>query len=204
MENLRWLGHDGFQIKANGKNIYIDPFKIGQDEHADMILITHSHYDHCSVEDIMKISTNETTIFITADAQSKLPDFPGKVVIAEPNRAYKKDDIVIRAVPAYNTDKMFHPRENDWLGYIIETGNERIYHSGDTDLIPEMKNLGEIDYAMLPVSGTYVMDAQQAAKAAEIIKPKVAIPMHYGAIVGQKSDAEKFKELYSGNVKIMG
>lgn len=203
MEDFKWLGHDGFKLRIAGKTIYIDPFKINVSEHADIILITHAHYDHCSVADIMKIASNETTIFITADAQSKLSEFPGKVVVVEPNAGYKKDDIVIRTVPAYNTNKMFHPKENGWVGYIIEAEGEKIYHAGDTDLIPEMRNLKDIDYAFLPVSGTYVMTAEEAAKAADIIKPKLAIPMHYNTIVGSTSDAEKFRELYKGDVKIM-
>jgi L-ascorbate metabolism protein UlaG (beta-lactamase superfamily) len=203
MEDLQWLGHDGFKLKVSGKVIYIDPFKINMNEHADLILITHSHYDHCSIEDIMKISNAESTIFVTADAQSKLADFPGKVVIVEPNSGYKKDDVIIRTVPAYNTNKMFHPKENGWVGYIIEAQGERIYHSGDTDIIPEMKSLGQIDYAFLPVSGEYVMNAEEAVQAAQIIQPKIAIPMHYDAIVGSRNDAEKFKQMYQGNVQIM-
>jgi L-ascorbate metabolism protein UlaG (beta-lactamase superfamily) len=203
MEDLQWLGHDGFKLKILGKTIYIDPFKSNVSEKADIILITHEHYDHCSVEDILRISTNETTIFITPDCQSKLSQFPGKVVIIEPNNTYDAGKISIKTVPAYNTNKMFHPKENDWVGFIIEADDERIYHAGDTDLIPEMKSFGPIDYALLPVSGTYVMDAKEAAQAAEIIKPKIAIPMHYDSIVGTTNDAEQFRELYKGNVKIM-
>ncbi|MFP4112155.1 MAG: MBL fold metallo-hydrolase [Candidatus Woesearchaeota archaeon] len=203
MEALEWLGHSGFKLKISGKTIYIDPFKINTAEPADLILITHDHYDHCSVEDIMKIATNNTLIFVTADSQSKLSNYPGKVLVVEPNGGYKLGDMVIRTIPAYNTNKMFHPKENGWVGYVIEHNGEKLYHAGDTDAIPEMKNLQNIDYALLPVSGEYVMNAEEAASAANMIRPKIAVPMHYNAIVGSVSDAERFKSLCKCQVKIM-
>ncbi len=202
IENIKWLGHASFKLTGE-KIIYIDPWKTKDDEKADIILITHEHFDHCSIEDIKKLSTSETDIFITPDCQSKLRDVKGNVKLVEPNKEYESHGIKIETVHAYNTNKKFHPKENDWVGYIITINNKRIYHAGDTDLIPEMSNLKNIDIALMPVSGTYVMTAEEAAKAAELFNPIVAIPMHCGDIVGKDEDKDKFKELCKSNTEIL-
>jgi len=193
---LKWLGHSGFLIQ-NGKTIYIDPFRITEDlPQADMILITHSHYDHCSIEDIKKIARDETIIICTADSQSKfrhidlkldirLIEVGGEIEFDEGNEK-------VWAVPAYNINKTFHEKAEDWVGYILELGEINIYHAGDTDNIPEMKHIQEIDIALLPIGGTITMNAGEAANAAIVIKPKLAIPMHFGTIVGSRGDAEIF------------
>lgn len=205
--DISWLGHDSFRITDVLENriIYIDPFKLGKAGPADIILITHDHYDHCSVEDMKKISTEKTVILAPPDCQSK---FQGKMdfrecVIMTPGKSVVMGNISVEAIPAYNTNKHFHPKDNDWLGYVVDMNSKRIYHSGDTDFIPEMSKLRNIDVALMPVSGTYVMTADEAAKAVESFKPKVAVPMHYGAIVGAKSDAEKFKQLSKVKVEIL-
>ncbi|MFH1133355.1 MAG: MBL fold metallo-hydrolase [Nanoarchaeota archaeon] len=200
--DITWLGHACFKVKA-GKTIYFDPFQLKSDEPADFILITHDHYDHCSLADIKKVATPKTIIFATPDCQSKLSSLNVRnVTLLEPGKKVAVDGLTIEAVPAYNTNKRFHPKENGWLGYILTVGGKRIYHAGDTDLIPEMQRI-KADIALLPVSGTYVMTAEEAAKAADIIKPKVAIPMHCGSIVGTLGDAERFKSLAKANVMVM-
>jgi len=200
---LKWLGHSGFLVQ-NGKTIYIDPFRIGTElPQADIILITHSHYDHCSIEDIKKIAKDGTIIICTADSQSKFRhidlkldlkpiEIGGKIEFDEGN-------IKIWAVPAYNINKTFHEKAEDWVGFILELGEINIYHAGDTDNIPEMKHIQEIDIALLPIGGTITMNAGEAASAALIIKPKLAIPMHWGSIVGNKDDAEIFVRQCSAN-----
>jgi L-ascorbate metabolism protein UlaG (beta-lactamase superfamily) len=204
---IRWLGHAGFRITdlLDDRVIYIDPYQIEESVPADVILITHSHYDHCSIEDIKRIATSKTVILAPADCQSK---FQGKVecrdaVIMTAGKSVVMGNIGIEALPAYNTDKEFHPKDNEWVGYVLDMNSKRIYHSGDSDMIPEMAELRNIDVALLPVSGTYVMTAEEAVKAIESFEPGLAIPMHYGAIVGDKSDAEKFKELSSFPVQIL-
>lgn len=197
-KNIYWLGHDGFRIDSV-KTIYFDPFKISFGPYADIVCVSHEHFDHCSPEDIKKVSKPETVIFTEAMSAGKLE---GDVRTLKPGDAADVDNVKIRTVPAYNVDKNFHPIENGWLGFIVEIGGMRIYHAGDTDFIPEMKDL-EVDIALLPVSGTYVMTAEQAAEAALAIKPKLAIPMHYGAIVGGANDAEKFKTLLEGKIDVM-
>lgn len=202
--DIIWLGHSGFKIKGS-KLIYIDPFRTGEQEKADIILVTHEHYDHCSIEDVVKLVKQDTVVIATPGCQSKLiPERTGlkKLGLAVPGRTFEAFGIRIDAVPSYNPKKKFHPKENENVGYIIKTAGTTIYHAGDTDLIPEMSIIKGIDIALLPVGGTYTMTAKEAAEAAQLIKPKVAIPMHYGSIVGSSADADTFKRLLEGKVRV--
>ena len=198
IENIHWLGHDTFKITGE-KVIYTDPFKIKKGAPADIILITHEHYDHCSPDDLKKIQTSDTTIITTPDCAGKLA---GKVKTVKPGDKLTVDGIEIEAVPSYNTNKQFHTKDKNWVGYIITVNGQRIYLAGDTDYIPEMKTFKNIDIALLPVSGTYVMTADEAVKAALDIKPKIAVPMHYNSIVGTEDDAKKFAEGLKGKVDV--
>ncbi|MDP2863309.1 MAG: MBL fold metallo-hydrolase [Desulfobacterales bacterium] len=194
LEPIKWLGHAGFSVTAGAKVIFIDPYEIGDCGKADIILITHSHYDHCSVPDINKIKT-PSTVFVTEKESAAI--LSGDVRIVKPGDKISVSGIEIEAVPAYNINKNFHPKQNNWLGFILTIGNNKIYHAGDTDLIPEMDSF-TADIALLPVSGTYVMTADEAVEAAKRIRPKIAVPMHYDAIVGSKNDAMKFKNSLEG------
>jgi len=197
VKNIHWLGHDTFKITGE-KVIYTDPFKIKKKDTADIILITHEHYDHCSPEDVKKIQGSNTMIVTVADCAKKLD---GKIKIVKPGDKINVEGIEIEAVPSYNTNKQFHTKERGWVGYIFTVQGQRIYIAGDTDYIPEMKSL-KADIALLPVSGTYVMTADEAVKAALDIKPKIAIPMHYGSIVGSKDDAKRFAEELKGKITV--
>jgi L-ascorbate metabolism protein UlaG (beta-lactamase superfamily) len=202
---MKWLGHDSFRFDFDGKIMYIDPFQVTDEEKADIILITHEHYDHCSIADLKKLTKESTLIVATPDVTSKLSGKvnSGKMQLVKPGDTFIYKDVKIRAVPAYNLDKPFHPKENEWLGYVFTIRGVTFYHTGDSDLIPEMSEI-KCDVALLPISGTYVMTAAEAAEAAKIIKPKIAIPMHYGKIIGSKADAEKFKSLCTScEVRIM-
>lgn len=193
---VKWLGHDSYKFEFDNKILYIDPYETKEEDKADIILITHGHYDHCSINDLRKLTKQDTVIITTPDTTSKLSGKVqgGTVELAKPGKCFEIKNVKINAVPAYNVDKPFHPKENEWVGYIFEINNIKFYHAGDTDLIPEMKDI-QADVVFLPVSGTYVMTAEEAAQAAKKIMPKIAIPMHYGKIVGEKVDALKFKEL---------
>ena len=197
VKDIHWLGHDAFRIDGE-KVVYIDPYQIKDGPKADIILVSHEHFDHCSPEDIQKIR-QATTIIVTEKGSAK--KLKGDVRTIKPGESILIDKVKIEAVPSYNIDKQFHLQKNGWLGFVLEINGVRIYHAGDTDFIPEMKNL-KVDIALLPVSGTYVMTADQAAKAALAIKPKLAIPMHYGAIVGSVDDAIQFKESLVGKVEV--
>lgn len=200
---IKWLGHDGFLIISSGKNIYIDPFEIKNNlPRADLILITHNHIDHCSLEDLSKIIRVGTKILLTPQCLSRVAKLGSSLDLEVVNVGDVKtfEDIKIKCVPAYNIGKEFHPKEEGYIGGIFDFGNIQIYHAGDTDLIPEMKtfNSQKKDFiALLPVSGKYVMNSEEAFNAAKIIHPTLAIPMHYGAIIGSISDAKNFKELCS-------
>ena len=214
---IKWLGQSGFRIKTgNGKIVYIDPYKISDkfvSEPADIIFITHSHYDHCSIEDIQKITNNGAIIVCPADVSSKMRHITSKIDlrIAEIGEklSFFDDTLSCWSVPAYNLnkEKIAHAREEDWMGYILDFNGVMVYHAGDTDLIPEMKKLStmNIDIALLPIGGTFTMNAGESAKAAAIIKPKIAIPMHYNTIqgIGSKSDADVFaKHVSSEDIEV--
>lgn len=199
VKNITWLGHDGFLIKGDAKAIVIDPFQVKQCEPADIILISHEHYDHCSPEDVNKIRKDSTVIVTEAQSATKLA---GDVRVVQPGDKLTVSGIPIEAVPSYNTNKSFHPKEKGWLGFIVTVEGVRIYHAGDTDRIPEMESF-QVDIALLPVSGTYVMTAEEAVEAARLMKPKVVIPMHYGAIVGSADDAKRFSEALRGTCQVV-
>src|SRR4030066_1648350 len=197
LKDIHWLGHDTFKISGE-KTVYTDPFKIRKKDTADIILITHEHSDHCSPEDVKKIQGPNTMIVATSDCAKKLS---GKIKVVKPGDKINVEGIEIEAVPAYNTNKQFHPKANGWVGYIFTVKGERIYIAGDTDFIPEMKHF-KADIALLPVSGTYVMTAEEAVNAALAIKPGLAVPMHYNSIVGTKDDAKRFADGLNGKIEV--
>ena len=198
VKKMVWLGHDCFRIDA-AKTIYFDPYQISSGPKADLILISHDHFDHCSPEDVAKIQHGDTVIVTEKESAKKLT---GDIRVVKPGDAITVDGMAIQVVPSYNTDKDFHPKKNAWLGFIVEVEGVKVYHAGDTDFIPEMKDF-QVDIALLPVSGTYVMRADQAVEAALAIGPKLAIPMHYGAIVGDQQDALEFKKALEGKVEVV-
>ncbi len=201
MENITWLGHASFMLKeTSGKIYYIDPFQLPKNKElqkADIIFVTHAHYDHFSQEDILKILNHDTTVVATPDVLEKLQVPDSQKFPVEPNKSYEIKGFKFSTVPAYNVkpEKLqFHPQKNRWVGYILELNGKKIYHPGDTDYIPEMRELSEkhIDIALLPMGGTYTMDVDQMIEAALAIKPKTVVPMHYkgikqASLLGDKS-----------------
>jgi L-ascorbate metabolism protein UlaG (beta-lactamase superfamily) len=198
-KHVHWLGHASIKITGE-KTIYIDPFEISGGEPADLILITHDHYDHLSPKDVAKIRTDKTVVVVPSGCRGKIS---GKVEVMSVGEKKVFAGISVEAVPAYNIGKDFHPRLKGGLGYVVTANGIRIYQAGDTDRIPEMKSLKNIDVAILPVGGTYTMNPREAAEAADDVQPKVAIPFHYGAIVGSSNDAETFKKHCTIAVEIL-
>jgi L-ascorbate metabolism protein UlaG (beta-lactamase superfamily) len=200
LERLHWLGHASFRLDGP-PTIYFDPWRLkGEQPQADIILVSHEHDDHCSPGDIERVRGPNTVILVGGKGARKLE---GDVRAVHPGEKVKVGDVLIETVPAYNIGKPYHPKEAGDVGYVVTVGGQTIYHAGDTDLIPEMKEI-ECDVALLPVGGTYTMNAEEAAQAAAEIRPRVAVPMHWGAgVAGQRSDGERFRELYDGEVAIL-
>lgn len=194
LENIEVLNHNCIKFQKE-KIIYTDPFQLKNNYNdADIILITHSHYDHFSEEDINKVKKEDTVICITDDLYDKTLELgfsKDNIIIVKPNDEHKIFDIEIKTIPAYNTNKKFHPKENNWVGYVLNLNGTLYYVAGDTDITEENKNI-TCDVAFLPVGGTYTMNNKEAAELANIIKPKIAVPVHYGSIVGEQRDAELF------------
>jgi L-ascorbate metabolism protein UlaG (beta-lactamase superfamily) len=210
IDALEWLGHASFRIRLGRATIYIDPYRVaGSAPPADLILITHGHYDHFSPQDVERLSGKDTWLVGPAAVAERVS---GQVHRIGPGEAL--DDELVRgihisAVAAYNTSKRdaegnpFHPRDAGWVGYQLNVRGERLYHSGDTDVIPEMDSVTGVDVALLPVSGVYVMTAQEAAEAARRIQPRVAVPMHWGSHIGTVHDARTFAAEAPVQVQIM-
>ena len=203
LENIEVLYHSSIRISKN-KVIYIDPFKINKNYNdADIIFITHDHYDHYSEEDIDKVINENTTIIIPEELLTKLLRKginKNAIITVEPNEKYMVQGIKFETISAYNTNKTFHPKENGWVGYIIIINGIRYYIAGDTDITEENKQV-KCDVAFVPVGGTYTMDFKEAASLINEIKPKVAIPIHYGSIVGTEQDAIDFIRLLHPEIK---
>jgi L-ascorbate metabolism protein UlaG (beta-lactamase superfamily) len=194
------IAHDTFKIKGS-KVIYTDPFKVSGRDEADIVLLSHEHFDHLSLEDLNKVIFPGTTIVASPLCKDGLKGLGVKEIhFLDPGGKFTVGKVEIEAVPAYNVNKFrepgkaFHPKAEKRLGFVITMDGTRVYFAGDTDVIPEMKDIA-CDIALLPVSGTYVMTPEEAVEAALALHPKIAVPMHYAAIVGSDADASKFKSL---------
>jgi L-ascorbate metabolism protein UlaG (beta-lactamase superfamily) len=206
LERLHWLGHASFRLDGP-PTIYFDPWRLkGESPQADVVLVSHEHFDHCSPEDVGQISGPGTVIVANSGAAKNLH---GDVRVLQPGEHVTVGEVRIEAIPAYNVDKFrspgvpFHPKEAGHVGYVVTVGQERIYFAGDTDHIPEMAGL-DCDVALLPIGGTYTMDAEEAAQAATDIGPEVVVPMHWGSeVVGTRDDVERFRSLYEGEVVVL-
>ena len=203
-EHLHWLGHDSFRWEGS-KTVYFDPWKVAKGaKKADIILVSHEHFDHCSKVDIGMISTKETVVVTCESASRELKPsepFCKEVKTVVPGDELEVSGVRIQATASYNTGKSFHPKSANKLGFIVTMDGVSVYHAGDTDAIPEMSGY-HCDVALLPVSGTYVMSADEAADAALTIRPKVAVPMHYADIVGSASDAKRLQDLLREKIEV--
>jgi L-ascorbate metabolism protein UlaG (beta-lactamase superfamily) len=212
IDALEWLGHSGFRVRVGGGRgpvVYIDPYRVPDGPPADLIVVTHGHYDHFSPRDVERLAQPRTWLVAPAAVAERLS---GRVLSIAPGQSLRPEGVrgvEVSAIAAYNTSKRdgegrpFHPREAGGVGYELNLRGERLYHSGDTDVIPEMDAVAGCDVALLAVSGTYVMTAAEAAEAARRIAPRLAVPMHWGDHIGTRADAEEFARLAPGEVRIM-
>ena len=203
LENIEVLCHSSIKINKE-KIMYIDPFRINKNYNdADIIFITHDHYDHYSEEDIDKIKKQDTIIVAPKKLFTKILEKgfeKDNIITVEPNKKYNVKGINFETIPAYNINKQFHPKENAWVGYIIELEGVKYYIAGDTDITPENKEV-KCDVAFVPVGGTFTMNYKEAAELVNEIKPKIAIPIHYGSIVGTEQDAIDFSKLLNSDIE---
>lgn len=204
LENIEVLCHSSIKF-SKGSIIYFDPFKIDKNSYdADIIFITHDHYDHYSEEDIDKVEKIGTMIVAPEDLLVKLLKKGFKkesIITVKPNESYIVKDIKFTTIPAYNTNKQFHPKANGWVGYIVNLEGNTYYIAGDTDITKENQKV-KCDVAFVPVGGTYTMNYKEAAELINQIQPKVAVPIHYGSIVGTKEDAIQFSKLVHPEIKV--
>jgi len=198
LEHVHWLGHAGIKITGE-KVIYVDPYAIGGGEKADLIMVTHDHYDHLSMADIEKIRGRDTILIVPASADVH---YSGPVREVHPGDSLTVENVTVRVIPSYNLNKPFHPRSRNNVGYLFTTGDRTYYHAGDTDRIPEMKEI-RADVAFLPVGGTYTMNPAEAAGAAEDVHCSIAVPIHWGSVVGSRRDAETFEALCPCEVAVL-
>jgi L-ascorbate metabolism protein UlaG (beta-lactamase superfamily) len=210
IDSVVWIGHASFRIEVQGATLYIDPYRVPPDApKADAILVTHGHYDHFSPQDLERLSHDRTWLIAPAAVAERAL---GRVASIAPGEVIELEHlhgVDVAAVAAYNTSErdsdgnVFHPRAAGWVGFDVNVRGERLYHSGDTDVIPEMDSVAGVDVALLPVSGTYVMTAAEAAEAARRIQPRVAVPMSWGSHLGSRADAEDFAQRAPVEVRIL-
>ena len=193
LERFTWYRQSAYLWKGEGINVYIDPWGVTGDPPADVVFITHAHNDHFEPDDLKKVVRSSTKLFAPRDVAQELS---GEVTPVTPGDSFDAGGIKAQAVPAYNVveerlDK--HPRSNNWVGYILTLGDHTYYHAGDTDHAPELDEI-KADVTFLPIGGTYTMTAPEAAELAKVISPRLAVPMHYGFVVGTPDDADTFKK----------
>jgi len=203
LNGVEVLGHASIRIEKDNKVIYIDPYQIKERHDADFIFCTHPHYDHFSEKDILGLKKDSTKIVVVRESFEdavKLGFDENNVVVVDVGMSGEIDGVLFESVPAYNVMKPFHPKGKQWVGYILSLGDYTYYIAGDTDKIPEMSEI-KCDVAFLPVGGTYTMNADKAAEVANLIRPKIAIPIHFGSIVGSRNDAAEYVERLDSGIE---
>ncbi len=204
-ENIEVFTQSSIRIKDGDRAIYTDPFQMtAEPRDADYILITHDHHDHFSPEDIGRVANSKTLLVVPEKMEKTAQKVSGlvrRIVTVKPSVCREIEGLELETVPAYNSLKLFHPKSAGWVGYILRIGGKRVYIAGDTDATGEAKAV-RCDIALIPVGGTYTMDAKEAARLVEAIRPDVAIPTHYGSIVGKASDGETFAGYVKAPVRV--
>lgn len=200
-EEIKINAQSSIRLTDQETVIYLDPYLIDEEVNdADYIFITHDHYDHLSIEDINKV-INESTIIIVPESCSKsLEEFNNQIVKVKPNNKYLVGNLNFQTVASYNTNKLYHPEKNEWVGYLIDFNNKKYFITGDTDINKENKQI-KCDVLLLPVGGVYTMDYKEASTLTNLIKPKLAIPTHYQTVVGTKIDAINYTNLLDKDIE---
>lgn len=204
-DNIKVFGQNSIRITSGNKKIYIDPYQMKESpEDADIILVTHEHSDHYSPGDLKKVAGSDTLLVMPESMKGKESEakkIVSRVEYVRPSESKTIEGLQLETVPAYNTDKQFHPKSNGWVGYILTVDGTRIYIAGDMDATDEAKAV-KCDIALVPVGGTYTMTAKEAAELINVMQPKIAIPVHYGSVVGSDADAKEFANNVKDPVKV--
>ena len=205
-DSIRVYKQNHVSVFFAGKTVHIDPFMTDTAPHnADIILITHDHYDHFSVKDVANVASGDSVLVVPENMKKKAAEagkYVGRTETVKPNESYCIDGLEFDTVPAYNIRKPFHPKSAGWVGYILKIGGKKIYIAGDTDKTPEAESV-ECDVALVPIGGTYTMNAKEAADLVNVIKPEIAIPVHYGGIVGKEKDGKEFARFVDPAIKVV-
>lgn len=205
MENITVFTQNSIRVDSNVGKIYIDPFRMNEEpKDADYILITHDHFDHFNIEDIPKVSRKDTVLVVPENMKEKAKEaagYVGSIVTVKPGESVTVGKLNLETIPSYNIGKPFHPKDAGWVGYILNVDGKRIYIAGDTDATEEAKKV-KCDIALIPIGGKYTMDAKEAAELVNIIRPAVAIPVHFGGVVGTPEDADVFAGKVDAGVKV--
>jgi L-ascorbate metabolism protein UlaG (beta-lactamase superfamily) len=199
LRGVTWFKQAGVRIRRRGANVYVDPWGLYDRDEADLVLITHEHYDHYSPDDLGRIRQRGTKVVVPSSMASKARDF---YRLVKPGDTFVVDGVKVKVVPSYNRVKAYHPRNKDWVGYVIEVDGVTYYHAGDTDVISEMETI-QADVAFLPCGGTYTMNGKEAAQAAEMVGAKIAVPIHWGDIVGTEVDARLLVDSFPGKSQVL-
>lgn len=205
------LGHAGFVVEFVEKKLRIafDPYDLKEEEPVDYIFVSHQHFDHCDVVSIRKLMKKTTTVVAPECCERELAEFTDQLELLRDKEKHKLKNCIYWALPAYNVNKyrtpneVFHPKEMGGVGFVVEVDGFRMYHAGDTDRIPEMDGLKKLDLAFLPISGTFVMTLEEAIEAAQVLKPKMVIPMHFGKLLGSVGDANRYHNLLRDQIPVM-
>lgn len=205
------LGHAGFIVDFPEKKVRIafDPYDIPETEPVDYIFVSHQHFDHCDPNSIRKLLKKNTVVVAPWICEKELQEFADQLELLKDKEKHKKNDLIYWALPAYNVNKfrtpneVFHPKEMGGVGFVVEVDGYRMYHAGDTDLIPEMESLKKLELAFLPISGTFVMTLEEAVQAAQVLKPKIVIPMHFGKLLGSVGDANRYHNILREQIPVM-
>lgn len=204
-ELIRVNAHSSVRIELGGKILYVDPFSLREEPHdADLIFLTHDHFDHYSPEDIARVDKPDTVFILPASmAETAAPALGGRRFVAvKPGDRGQVEGVAFEAVPAYNPGKRFHPRAKGWVGYVLEAEGLRIYVAGDTDATPEAAAV-RCDAALLPIGGTYTMDPAEAAALVNEMRPGLVIPIHYGSVVGAPEDFNRFASAVAEGIRVV-
>lgn len=205
------LGHAGFVIEFAEKKLRIafDPYDIKEEQPVDYIFVSHQHFDHCDPLSIRKLLKNSTRVIAPACCERELSEFGQQLELLKDKEKHKLKQCIYWALPAYNVNKfrtpneVFHPKDMGGVGFVVEVDGFRMYHAGDTDRIPEMDGLKKLDLAFLPISGTFVMTLEEAIEAAQVLKPKMVIPMHFGKLLGSVGDANRYHNMLRDLIPVM-